>query len=222
MTRLRRPARVQGDAGVGLPELLVATVVSMIVLGALGTVFSSSLSATRQASASVSATAEARLAQDVLARRLRVAVRADGAPAVLTSASATAVSFTASLTTPGSDAAVGPSTVSYAVVGGCLQETITPASGVSKTSCVARGVTSLALAYYLVKPWPNAATPSPSAVATTPLPFGADGLLPSADLDRVREVEIGLKVRDPRDAAARPVELRTRVLLVNRLNEDLK
>ncbi len=204
-----------------LSELLVVGVVSGILLAALGTTVTSSLRASTTASAHVSATAEARLAEDVVARRLRVAVRPDGAPSVFLTAGSSAVEFYASLSTAGSDAPVLPSRVSYAVIGNCLTETITPPLGPGRSSCLARGQVTLSFGYHLVTPQPTATQPSPSAVSSAPLAFDASGQLSVADRDRVGEVQVDLAVRDPRSSRPNPVRLSTRVLLVNRLNEDL-
>lgn len=208
------------DAGMSLAELLVVSLVSGILLAALGMTVSSSLRASQTATAHVAATAEGRLAADVLARRLRVAVRPEGAPSVFVEAGASTVTFYASLSEPGV-LAPAPSQVSYTVVADCLTETITSPTGTARSSCLARGQITLALSYYLVTPQPTPSQPSPSPAPTTPLPFDATGLLAAADLDRVGEVQIDLGMRDPRSTGARPVSLSTRVLLVNRLNEDL-
>ena len=204
-----------------LAELLVVSLVSGILLMVVGVTVSSSLKASRTGTAHVAATAEGRLAADVLARRLRVAIRPTGAPSVFVEAGATKVTFYASLSEP-SVLAPEPSLVSYAVVGDCLTETITPpAPAPVRSTCLARGQLNFALGYHLVTAQPTPAELSPSPAPTAPLAFNAAGLLPAAALDTVGAVQIDLGVRDPRSTSPLPVRLSTRVLLVNRLNEDL-
>ena len=208
------------DAGMSLPELLVVSIVSGILLTAVGVLFSGGLRASQTASTHVAATAEGRLAADVMARRLRVAVRPTGAASVFVEAGASKVTFYASLSQPGV-LAPSPSLISYSVASGCLTETITPAMGPVRSTCLARGQLSLSLGYYQVTAQPTPSQPSPSPAPTSPLPFDASGLLLSTDLDKVGAVQIDLGVRDPRSTSPRPVRLSTRVLLVNRMNEDL-
>jgi prepilin-type N-terminal cleavage/methylation domain-containing protein len=217
LARLHRRGR---DAGMSLTELLVVSLVSSILLTALGVMVSSSLRASQTASTHVSATAEGRLATDAVARRLRVAVRPSGAPSVFVEAGASRVTLYTSLSEPGV-LAPAPSTVSYEVVGDCLTETITPPSGTVRSTCLARGQVELALSYYQVTPQPTEAEPSPSPAPNTPLALDADGMVPAAELDSIGAVQIDLGMRDPRSTSAHPVRMSTRVLLVNRFNEDL-
>ncbi len=207
------------DAGMSLTELLVVSIVSGILLSAVGVMFTGSLRASQTASTHVSATAEGRLAADTVARRLRVAIRPTGAASVFVEAGASKVSFYASLAQPG-QLAPAPSQVSYSVSGDCLTETITPPTGSVRSTCLARGQVSLSFGYYRVTPKPTPSQPSPSPAPTSPLPFDSSGLLSSTDLDRVGAVQIDLGMRDPRSTSAKPVRLSTRVLLVNRVNED--
>lgn len=204
----------------GLAELLVVSMVSAILFAALGVLFTGTLKASQRSSTHVAATAEARLAADVVARRLRVAVRPPGAASVFVEAGASTVTFYASLA-EGPNATLPPSLVSYKLDGPCLMESITPASGPVRSTCLARGQVSLAFAYHLVTAQPTQAKPSPSPAPSAPLAFDAAGLLPAADLDRVGAVQVDLRVRDPRSTSPQPVRLSTRVLLVNRINEDL-
>ena len=209
------------DAGMSLAELLVVTLVSSILLTVVAVTTSSSLKASRSGTAQVAATAEARLAADVLARRLRVAVRPAGAPSVFLEAGASRVTFYASLSDPAAPVPQ-PSLVSYSVAGGCLVETIDPAGpGPVRSTCLARGQVTLGFGYHQVTAQPTPATPSPAPAPTTPLPFDATGLIPASQLDTVKAVHVDLGMRDPRSTSPNPVRLSTRVLLVNRLNEDL-
>lgn len=224
--QLRR--RVRGerpDAGVSLAELLVVSLVSSILLAALGVLFSGSLQATRRASTHTAATAEARLAMDAMARRLRVVVRPPTSTTAppFTEATATSMTFWASLVTTASTADPAPSQVRYWVdaTSRCLRETITtPSTGASRTQCLAFGDVAPVFTYYQVAKRPTLIAPSPSAVPTTPLPLTSTGLS-ATDAARVGSVEISLSVKDPRAAAAnKPVNVSTRVLLVNWLNEE--
>lgn len=217
LTRLSANGR---DAGMSLTELLVVSIVAGILLTAVGVLFSGGLRASQSAFTHVSATAEGRLAADVMARRLRVAIRPAGAASVFVEAGASKVTFYASLSEPGV-LAPSPSLVSYSVASDCLTETITPASGPARSTCLARGQSALSLGYYQVTAQPTPSQPSPSPAPTSPLPFDASGLLSSTDLDKVGAVHIDLGMRDPRSTSPRPVRLSTRVLLVNRMNEDL-
>lgn len=219
----RRTRRPSGDAGVSLVELLMTSLVSMVVLAAVGVVFTGTLKATSRASTQVAATAEARQALDVMTRRIRVGVRPASGGSIFSSATATSMTFSASLTTPGTTTDPAPSTVTYAVdtARRCLRETLTPASGPVRAACLAYGTaTTPTFAYYQVAKRPTLEAPSPSPVPTTPLPLGPSGLS-SADLARVGAVEITVSVTSGElSRQGRPVVLRTRVLLANDLNEE--
>ena len=47
------------------------------------------------------------------------------------------------------------------------------------------------------------------------------GALSAADSDRVHEVQVVLALRDRFASSSKPMRVSTRILLVNRLNEDL-
>ena len=206
-----------------LVELLMTSLVSMVVLAAVGVLVTGTLQATSRASTQVAATAEARSALDVMTRRLRVGVRPASGASIFSSATATSVSFSASLSTPGTTTDPAPSTVSYSVDTGrrCLKETITTAAGAVRESCLAYGTTTTpTFSYYQVAKRPTPDRPSPSPAPTTPLPLGTSGLS-SADLARVGAVEIAMSVTSGEQSRqARPVALRTRVLIANDLNEE--
>ena len=201
----------------------MTSLVSMVVLAAVGVVFTGTLKATSRTSTSVAATAEARAALDVMARRLRVGIRPATDVPIFSVATATGMTFTASLTAPGSTADPAPSTVQYSVDPGrrCVKETIVPAAGPVREACLAYGTTTSAeFRYYQVAKRPTFDRPSPSPVPSTPLVQGPSGLS-SADLGRVGAVEIALSVTSGATSRqARPVLLRTRVLLANDLNEE--
>lgn len=215
-----------GEAGVSLAELLVVSLVSTILLGALGTLVSSSLASSRETASHTAATAEARLAMDVIARRLRVAVRPT--PATPTSpalpmfvqASTTAVEFYASLGAPGSNAPVAPSRVRYAydTTRQCLLETLTPPTGPVRATCLASGSVTPGFQYYQVTKKRSPTNASPSPVPTAPLVPPPGGQLSGADADLVASVAVALEVSDPREPSQR-LDVGTRVLLVNHHNE---
>ena len=221
-------ARVRGrtsDAGVTIVELAVVMLVSSIVLAALGVTFASSLRASRSATSRTSSTAEARLAVDVMAQRLRVATRNVSGQPIVTEATSGAVTFWASLTptgtTPGATVPA-PSSVRYRVdpVQQCLLETVTPAGGAARSRCLAFGTGTLTLSYYQVAKRPTNYAPSPSAAASTALTL-ISGALSTADAALVGAVGLSLSWRAPgAPAGSKPLTLSTRVLLVNELNEE--
>ncbi len=220
---LSRWRRAPQDAGVTLVELLMTSLVSMIVVAAVGVVFTGTLKATSRTSTQMTATAEARSALDVITRRVRVGVRPLSGASIFSSATATSMTFSASLTTPGTTTDPAPSTVSYSVDAArrCIKETLAPATGPVRETCLAYGSTTTPqFSYYQVAKRPTADRPSPSPAPTTPLPFGTAGLS-ITDLGRVGAVEITLTVTSgAQSRQARQVALRTRVLLINDLNED--
>lgn len=216
--RLRRG---RGDAGVGLAELLVVSLVSSILLGALGTLVAGSLSASRRTTAHTAATAEARVAMDVVARRLRVAVRPSSGGSMITQASAQVIDFYASLAPHGTTADPLPSRVRYEVstTRRCLLETITPASGPVRETCLASGTVVPLFRYYQVTKPATSTNPSPSPAPTAELVPPPGGSLDNPDL--VASVAIELSVRDPREPT-KQVRMTTRVLMVNHHNEPVK
>lgn len=222
--RRRLHAGHGGEAGVSLVELLVVSLVSTVLLGALGTLVSSSLAASRETAAHTAATAEARLAMDVMARRLRVAARPPvttaTVPPVFVRASSDVVEFHASLGTPGSSAPVTASRVRYAydTTRRCLLETVTPPSGPARSSCLAYGPVAPTFQYFQVTKPRSATNPSPTPVPTSPLVPPTGGQLSAADAERVASVQVDLAVTDPREPT-RTLDVTTRVLLVNRHNE---
>lgn len=164
MTASPGPARTpRSDAGLSLPEVLVAMALTSILLAALAGIFASDLRTTSRISAKVTATADARLAVDTMSRRLRVAVApTDAATAAFTVTGARSVTFYASLV----GAAAGgvttrateptPTKVEYSVVPvtssgqstECLREVLTPAVKVADLfTYPASGSTTRCLAY---------------------------------------------------------------------------
>jgi hypothetical protein len=222
--RLRdRMTRPGCDAGVSLAELLVVSLVSTILLGALGVLFAGTLDATRRAGAHTAATAEGRLAMDVVAQRLRVAVRPSAGAAMFSEATASSVTFYASLSDPGSTAHPAPSEVRYVLdsAAGCLRETITAASGAVRSRCLAFGDIAPTFSYFQVTKRPTLIEPSPSPAPTEPLPLTTDGGLSADDAKKVGAVQVDLSVLDVAAAeSSNPVRLSTRVLIVNELNEE--
>lgn len=222
----RRRLHTQGrEAGITLVELLVVSIVSTILLGCVGVLFSGSLNASQKATAHTAATAEARLALDVVARRLRVAVRPSPTVPVIVEATPTSITFHASLSAPGSTADPAPSQVHYVLdaTTKCLRETITPlppALAPTRSSCLAFGDIVPAFSYFQVAKRPTLTAPSPSPVPTDPMVTPESGLS-AEDREKVGAVGLTLAVRDMRaPAGGRPVEVTTRILLVNKLNEE--
>ena len=247
--RLRRRLHgADGQAGVSLVELLVVSIVSMIVLGAVGVTFQGSLSASRRATSHTSATADARLALDVLARRLRVVTHKDPStatsslfvsapaslPAPAPAPATTALSFYASLEpaapsaspTPASSDVPLPSLVEYVVddAAHCLRERITPNAGAGTTQsrCLAFGdAITATFTYSQVTHLPTALVPTPTPAPTATLAVPAAGLTAAQGLS-VGAVRIVLTWRARgAPATSRPFQLETRVLLANPLNEEI-
>jgi hypothetical protein len=219
---LQRVGAGNADAGVSLAELLVVSLVSTILLGAVGVMFTGSLKASRRSTTHTAATAEARLAADVVTQRLRVAVRPAAGAAMFTEATASSMTFYASLSDPGSTAHPEPSEVRYAVdaAASCLRETITPTSGTPRSRCLAFGDVVPQFSYYQVTKRPTETQPSPSPAPSSPLPLTSTGLS-ADDAKKVGAVQVDLSVVDAGAAAGdKPVSLSTRVLLVNDLNEE--
>lgn len=233
---LRQRVRARGgDSGITLVELLVTTVITTILLAALGITFTSTLQASRASTTRTSATAEARLAMDVVAQRLRVAVRPPNKLSMFVAAGARNVSFYASLTSAGV-ASPAPSLVEYTVdtTARCLRETVTPASGVApdytwttgaRTRCLGNGDLnpdgSAIFRYHTGVPQPTSADPTPAVTTSTELVPPTGGSLSDADSDLVHEVQVDLALRDRFASDSNPMHVSTRILLVNRLNEDL-
>jgi prepilin-type N-terminal cleavage/methylation domain-containing protein len=222
---LRRRLHGTGpERGFSLPELLVTMLIGSVVLLAVATTFVGTLKGSRGATSRISNTSEIRLAMDVMERRLRVAVRSP-AGSVFTVAKPKKVSFWASLA-PGVDTAdVQPSLVTYEVLSGCLQESIAPPTGSTRTTCLARGQVNTSTDLFAF--YPEAAAPVPvSATATAPPPaaalaFDALGKLADADLDRVLSVGLTLTVRDPANSSlTTATRSQSRVTLTNRVNEN--
>lgn len=231
-------ARVRGsgsDSGITLVELLVTSIITTILLAALGITFTSTLQASRASTSRTSATAEARLAMDVVAQRLRVAVRPPNKPSMFVAAGARSVSFYASLTSAGVSSPA-PSLVAYSVdtTAKCLRETVTPASGVApnytwttgaRTRCLGNGDLnpdgSPLFRYHTGVPQPTPAEPTPTVTVSSELVPPSGGSLSDTDSDRVHEVQVDVALRDRFASDSKPMRVSTRILLVNRLNEDL-
>jgi Tfp pilus assembly protein PilW len=226
VTRLSTGRR-DDDSGLGLVELLVAASIASVLLVTVATTLVGGLTTSKQMQARTMATADARLALDVVVRRLRVAVRPPGAAGAFIRAEPYAAGFYASLSPAGTTSDVVPSLVEYAFrASGCLEEAVTP--GVATTAsngavtyswpstgrrsrCLVSGDLKAAgtslFTYY-------EAVDTATALATPP------AAVPAASLDKIRSVGVDVAVRARVGAGARPVPARTRVTLVNRLSED--
>ena len=237
---LRTRWSTTGDAsGFSLAELLVTMMVGSIVLIAVGVTFTGTLRGARGATVRISSTAEARLAMDVMERRLRVAVRPVGSTSVFVSATRRSARFYASLAKAGVTTEVEPSLVDYAISGSCLNESITPAvvtvtagvksytwpSSGTRTSCLARGVinaTTDLFSFYTeaTPPQPVSATAT-VAPAAPAIAFDGTGTLPNAALDTVLSVGIKLTVRNASTTVAPATVAQSRISLSNRINENI-
>jgi prepilin-type N-terminal cleavage/methylation domain-containing protein len=228
--------RQDRQAGLTLVELLVTMVVSSVLLLAVGAVFTGSLTSAKGVSSRSEATASARLAMDTLQRRLRVAVRPSPKPptedtsAMFTLLGPDRVSFYSSIAPAGALTVPPPTLVEYLVdtTARCLRESLTP--GVAVLDPVTAAVTSYT--------WPVAGRRSrclvfgtfntdgaplfvyyDSAVAATPLTVGAGSTDPVL-LRAVHSVELSMTAHDVSNSSVRATPVRTRVSLVNRLNDD--
>lgn len=219
MSRLRAVTR-GGDAGIGLPELLVSMVLASIVLLALGTTFAGSLRTSSAATSRISTTADLRLAMDTAARRLRLAVSpALGVPAFEVADPRT-VRFFAAMNEPGTNAVQPPTLVQYAITPSCLEERRVKPTGSADTGWTwASPSTAPAtcLARASVNPDGGALfTYFPSgSVTDTALSTATTGVA-AADLTKIRSVELTMALKAatgvvPATAAS------TRVTLVNLL-----
>lgn len=144
-TASRRP---RGEVGVSLVELLVAMAVGSVLLVCLASVFAADLRTTTTVRDKTTATAEVRLAADVMARRLRVATPPSStAPAFLTMTDSQ-VSFYASVqdaavladpTLRANDPPLTLVTYRYEAASACVTETLQRAGGATSTTCLLRG-----------------------------------------------------------------------------------
>jgi type II secretory pathway component PulJ len=128
-----------GDAGVSVAEVLVAAAVGLVVSLGVVQVFASTLRSADAASTHLASSAEVRHALDVMSRRLQLATRApDGTDGVVL-AQPTSVRFHADLFRRSDTQEQPPTLVEYTLVGDCLRETLTPAGGPARSTCLARG-----------------------------------------------------------------------------------
>lgn len=219
MDRLRSATR-SGDAGIGLPELLVSVVLAGIVLLALGTTFAGSLRTSSAATSRIATTADLRLAMDTVARRLRMAVSPTPGVSAFEVADPRTVRFFAAMNKPGTDAVQPPTLVQYAITPDCLEERRVQPTGSADTgwtwaspstvapTCLARASVN-ADGGPLFTYFPSG---SVTAVALSTPTTG----VAAADLTKIRSVELTMGLKAP----AGPVPATaasTRVTLVNLL-----
>ncbi|MCU1673722.1 MAG: hypothetical protein JWN77_1835 [Frankiales bacterium] len=127
MTR-RLAATPKADGGFGLVEMLVAMFVGSLVMGAATVIFNVTLQSSRATQSRVDGINAARVATEAMSRSLRTAVLptqldASGSfDAAFLQAAPRAVFFYANINNPGN--AIGPSRVSYQVIGNNLVQTI--------------------------------------------------------------------------------------------------
>ena len=215
--RWRRAER--SEAGFSLIELVVSMAVGGVLLLAMGTTFTTSLRTSATTSTRVANTAEMRSAIDVVARRLRLAVRPRAATPAFEVAGPRRVRFYANLLKPGDPAEQAPTLVEYTVTPTCLQETRTTPTGTSSvdwswspgaatsTTCLTRaavGADGGALFTYFA-----------SADSAAPLVSGVD--VGAAALDLITSVRTELTVKASGTHAVPATTARTRVTLVNLL-----
>lgn len=228
MRFLRRDGATRGDAGTSLAELLVVMAVSSVLLIAVGTTFANSLRLTKAVNSRTGATADARLAIDTAARRLRVAVRPTaGEDPMIVSGGATSVRFYASIARAGTTTSVLPTLIDYTIdaTNSCFRESQTPAkattvSGVTTYTWPASGTKSRCLVFGNVDAnGTGVFTFYTSADASTPVAL-VNGQLPAGVLDSVRSVGLAMAVRERPGSNAKPTQVQSRVALVNRTAED--
>lgn len=206
----RRP-----DPGVTTVELVVASLVAGLLLGALGALFTGVLRTVGVVGTSTASVADARLATGAVERTLRVAVRPSGQPAAVIAAAPAAVEFWALLNRPAagaaaSDAVPAPTRVRYAYDAAtrCLTQTLTAPGATPVTTCLARTTSAPAFTYYA-----SATDGTDGAPAPAPLP--AVPSVAAADLPRVQAVRVQLTLQDPSRSEVRGVPVVVQVALQN-------
>lgn len=212
-----RVERPRGDAGMGLPELLVSMLVGSVVLTAVATVFTGTLRTSNDTTASISGGAEVRDATDLIARRLRVTVLPIGATSAFDVAKPSDVVFYASIVPRGTTTDPLPTKVEYVIdaAARCLREKLTPPSATLPTTWPATGTTSRCIAYGLFN---GPGAPSlfsfyDTGIATAPLPSDATGdVLVKAAID---SVGIAPSVVARTGSRQGPSVLNTRVTMTN-------
>ena len=234
-----RRAAAPGDAGVGLPELLVTMALFTVLAGAVAAVFIGATDTVRTATTKNATTADTRIAMEAITRTVRVAVRPPGETAAVVEARTDRVTVYASLDrgpapSPGQPTAQSttrPTRVTYAhdAATGCLTETQVLASastaadaaarplvwsGTGSTRCLVRTTSAPAFTYFDV----GTLEAAPGGGAAPPLALGAAGL-PPAGLPTVVSVGVAVTVTDPGAPDVRGVSARDRVTLANVLAE---
>ncbi|WP_298803015.1 hypothetical protein [uncultured Pseudokineococcus sp.] len=175
----RVPGATRGDEGVSLVELLVAMGITSVLLVAIGAVLVADLKGVTDVTAKTTANAEVRLAADVIGRRLRVATPASQTTPAFLTTTPSEVSFTASVqdavwAADPAQAAQDPPlttvTYRYDAVRDCLTETLAPATGAPRTTCLLRGTSSgQALFTYYADTTGTVTTTTPAAVRSVGL-----------------------------------------------------
>lgn len=216
-TTRRRRSR---DAGLSLVELMVTMAISSIVLAGVSTVFIGAVRTLRSVQAQTSSSADARIGMEAITRSLRVAIRPEGQPSALVSATSNGITFFAMINRTGADttAALTPTKIAYAYDAGtaCLNETRTPASGAapyvwttgSTTRCLLRSTVAPTFAYYTT---PVLAT---GGVDIAPLTVPGGGLA-AAELLTVQSIQVTLVVKDPANPTLPGVTSLSRITLTN-------
>ena len=207
--------RGRRDDGQSLVELIVAMSLATVILTALVAVVIGQVRTSSQVSAKVDSTADAHLATDTLARRLRVAVPPQSSVAAFESVTPTSVTFFASIAAGSTPADPPPSKVTYSLVPAtfsgrpttCLQERrilavgsappYTYPSSSATTSCLAHGDVN------------------PSGGALFTFHSGTTGSAVTTDPSLIRSVGIDLELRAASGTADATTRATTRVTLPN-------
>ena len=220
------------ESGIGLVELLVTMMIGSVLLLCIGVTFSSTLRTSGQVTARVNSTADARIAMDAMARRLRVAVRPAATRPMFEAGQvrADSVTFYASLlpgSTGGAATSVServvviPTRVRYWVQDGCLHEGLTPGRDAlaggwewvapESSRCLAPGPFTRSdgtFTYY------------PAGLGVAPLPL-VGGALPDDQHEAVRRVGLSVEVGRVGAAELETSRATTEVTLINGRLDDL-
>jgi Tfp pilus assembly protein PilW len=209
------------ESGLSLAEMLIAMMMASVVLLTLGSLFISSFRENRTVIGKTTSTADARIAMEAMTRELRVAAVPPGQATAITSATATAVTFYASIGTTTATTDPQPQLVTLRIdnTNHCLWREITPATVVGTVwswpaankaaGCVARGNINASGAdlftYYPLN--------SDGSIGTTP--FTAAQL--STNLGKIGAVGLTLSVTDTANPTVNPTVLQDQVTLINNI-----
>jgi len=213
-------ARLRGERGTSLAELLVVVVLVTIVMAIASTLLISGQRVAGAATSRSQVTGSAREALQEMTRSLRTAVRPAAtvaSPFVTDASDALADTGDRSVTfyandRPGS----GPSRVTFSVdAAGVLTESRTAATATAPYAWTAATTSRVLLrgvaATVLLRYYDDATTCDNGCLLTT---SGTPAVVASAQLPKIRMVEVVLVVSDPARPRSRPVRLIERVGVV--------